>query len=264
MANSLVRKDGPVVGLVRHLRRNFGQATTIGLNLLFPPQCENCDADLPDNEDGLLLCADCRVLLGPAVWPGCPTCGGIGELEGNCSWCREHSLKFDATITLGGYRQGLSDVVQRMKRPAHDALSVAMGRLLVKRRREKLSDFRADLVVPIPMFWTRRLARRTNSPEIIASCLGRELGVPVRRRLLIQRRKTLPQKNLSPRERFQNVCGAFAVTRGRRLGGDRVMLVDDTLTTGATCSEAAKMLKQAGASQVGAVVIARAQGPQAT
>jgi ComF family protein len=147
-----------------------------------------------------------------------------------------------------------------MKRPSHGALSVAMGRLLAQRRRERLIEVQADVVIPIPMFWRRRLGRGTNSPEVLASCLGKSLGIPVRRRVLVRHRNTLPQADLSPSRRFQNVRGAFRVRRGDALKDARVLIVDDVLTTGATCSEAAKMLKQAGAAWVAVAVVARAQG----
>jgi predicted amidophosphoribosyltransferase len=112
------------------------------------------------------------------------------------------------------------------------------------------------------MFWTRRLRRGTNSPEALAQTLGRQLGVPVRG-LLRRRRNTLPQAPLPPRERFRNVRGAFALRKSGALDGIRILVVDDILTTGATCSEAAGVLKAAGAAWVGVVVVARAHGPDA-
>ena len=249
---------------VHHFRRSAVGLARAGLGLLFPPRCGSCDADLAEIEDDLLLCADCRLLLGPKIWPCCPACGAAGQPEGDCPWCRKAPLKFDSVIPLGGYREGLNHVVLRMKRPTHDGLSMAMGRLLAARRGRELAEFEPDLIVPIPLFWLRRLQLQTNSAEIVAECLGRFLGVPVRRRLLVRSRNTLPQKGLRPRARFRNVRGAFAVRSSRHLEGSRVLLVDDTLTTGATCSEASRTLKQAGAERVAVAVIARAQGADPT
>lgn len=75
--------------------------------------------------------------------------------------------------------------------------------------------------------------------------------------LLVRTRKTLPQADLPPSRRFENVRGAFRLAAGYDIRGARVLLVDDILTTGATCSEAAKVLKQAGAASVAVAVIAR-------
>jgi len=158
----------------------------------------------------------------------------------------------------------LREIVLRMKRPSHDALSTTIGRFLALRRRRALLAFRPDLIVPIPMYWTRRLERGTNSADIIARCLGQGLRVPVRHRLLLRIRNTLEQKDLLPRERFRNVRGAFVVRKHPHIEGARVLVVDDVLTTGATCSEAARMLQLAGAAHVAAAVIARAQGTNTT
>jgi len=254
--------------LVRHIGNRVRRFRTAGSNLLFPPRCAACGADLPQCVDDLHLCPDCQLTLGPPLWPCCPRCGAAvtaaAETSPGCDLCRRPPLKVDTVVVLGGYRAELRDVVLRMKRPSQETLSAAMGRLLATRRGEQLSALKPDLVVPIPMFWARRLNRATNSPEIVAAVLGRSLWLPVHRRVLSRRRNTPPQAGLSPRERFRNVRGAFRVRKGSSLQGARVLLVDDILTTGATCSEAAGMLKRAGAALVAAAVIARAQGPNST
>ena len=114
------------------------------------------------------------------------------------------------------------------------------------------------------MHWSRRFRRGVNSPEVLADCLGRQLRVPVAAGLLACTRNTLPQKDLSPLDRFRNVRGAFRVRcrQAARLRDSRILLVDDILTTGATCSEAAAVLKCSSATAVAAAVLARAQGPR--
>ncbi len=249
--------------LVRHFRRAARGLGTAGLDLLFPPRCACCDADLPSGRDGLLLCVDCRLVLAPDSWPCCRRCGAgptEGESPDGCPRCRDARLRFDAVVTLGAYGDELRSVVLRMKRPSGESLAAAMGRLLASRRGRQLADLRPDVIVPVPMYWIRRLGRGTNSPEIVADRVGRSLRVRVSRRCLSRRRNTLPQASLSPRERFRNVRGAFRVRAGYDLRGLGVLLVDDILTTGATCSEAARMLKRAGAARVAAAVVARAQG----
>jgi len=81
-------------------------------------------------------------------------------------------------------------------------------------------------------------------------------------RSLVRCRYTGPQKDLLPRERFRNVRGAFRLHRAdpTRWQNSRLLLVDDILTTGATCSEVAGLLKQAGAAAVAVAVVARADG----
>ena len=107
------------------------------------------------------------------------------------------------------------------------------------------------------MFWTRRLRRGKNNPEILASCLAKHLGISMRRNALVRCRNTPPQAGLPPSQRFLNMRGAFRVRRPEFVKNPRVLLVDDVLTTGATCSEAAKVLKKAGAALVAVAVVAR-------
>jgi len=253
-----------MIGWVRRFRNGFGSLTRSCCDLLFPPRCVYCGEDLAAPRQDWLLCATCLAKFGPATWHGCHRCGGeVPEsrpASDRCESCRNATLQFDSVIPLGGYHSGLRDAVLRMKRPSHDALSVAIGRLLVERRRERLAGVRADVIVPVPMLWGRRLGRGNNSPELLASCLAKSLEVPMRAAILVRRRNTLTQAGLAPQRRFENVAGAFHVRRPDAVKGARVLLVDDVLTTGATCSEAAKMLKQAGAAMVAVAVVARTQG----
>jgi ComF family protein len=254
--------DVAMIGWVCRFRNGMGRLTRSCCDLLFPPRCVYCGEELIAPRPDWHLCTGCLAKLGPAAWHGCRRCGGEVPEERSacdrCECCRHVTLQFDSVTPLGGYHSGLRDAVLRMKRPAHDALSLAMGRLLVERRRERLAEVGADVIVPIPMFWGRRFRRGKNSPELLAHCLAESLGVPMRAAILVRRRNTLPQASLTPQRRLENVRGAFRVRRPDAVQGARVLLVDDVLTTGATCSEAAKVLKRAGAAMVAVAVVARA------
>jgi len=148
-----------------------------------------------------------------------------------------------------------------MKRPWGQPLAIAVAHLLSDLVAEQLPDRPLDVVVPVPMHWTRRMRRGANNPEVLADVLARRLRIPMARKLLVRIRKTLPQFTLPPGERFRNIHGAFRATAGYHLEAARVLLVDDILTTGATCNEATRVLKGAGAVEVVVVVAARAEGP---
>jgi ComF family protein len=137
---------------------------------------------------------------------------------------------------------------------------MAMGEYFIQRRRTQLASLRPDVVVPIPMHWQRRWKRKTNSPDLLADRLGRFLRVPVLDRALRPCRNTLQHKYLPHHERFRNIRGAYRLAARHSLQGARVLLVDDVLTTGATCNEAAKLLKNhGGAETVAVAVLARAE-----
>jgi ComF family protein len=213
-----------------------------------------------------MVCDECCQRLGPETWAGCSRCGASiapgGDAAATCRHCQNFRLHFETVVPLGIYDGLLRESVLKMKRTAHESVSVALGKLLAQRRGDALAALRPSVIVPIPMHWWRRLQRGTNSPEIVADCLARRLKVRLAPGALVRRRNTLPQKDLLPRERINNVRGAFRVSRFRRVSwkDSHVLLVDDILTTGATCSEAAWVLKQAGAARVSVAVLAKAHG----
>ncbi|HEY2761822.1 MAG TPA: phosphoribosyltransferase family protein, partial [Pirellulales bacterium] len=207
--------------------------------------------------------------------PVCDLCGApvpfarrTKESDGNakrkqqvgCYRCRGRRLWFDRTIALGHYGGLLRDLVLRMKAGTGDGVSLAMGRLMMERCGERLAACQADVIAPIPLHWRRRIVHRTNSAAVLAEVLSAKLGVPRADGLLRRTRSTLRQFDLNPPKRWENVRRAFAVRAGYHLRAAHVLLVDDILTTGATCSEAAKALMAAGAARVTVAVVVRAFG----
>ncbi len=138
---------------------------------------------------------------------------------------------------------------------------MALGEMLAETAGASLEASLTDVVVPVPMHWTRRTWRGANSPETIAQRLALRLAVPLRPALLVRARRTAPQASLSPNQRRANVRGAFRAAVHPDLPGARVLLVDDIMTTGATLNEAAKTLVRAGAAEVMVAVLARAEAP---
>jgi ComF family protein len=226
-----------------------------------------CDGNLPDPAPEILFCEPCRKELTPASGSRCEQCGGtISEFGADpasdgCIHCRDFRLHFDTVIPLGSYKGQLRSAVLRMKRSQDEPLAAAMGELVWSQIGPRLAHWRPDVVVPIPMFWFRRWLRGTNSPELVSTLLASKLQVQLSLKGLIRKRNTRPQGTLPPGHRFQNVRDAIGLSPDFAWNEARVLLVDDILTTGATCSEAARVLKKAGAAAVAVAVVARAHGP---
>lgn len=178
----------------------------------------------------------------------------------DCLHCRRKLPRYECAWVLGEYDAELRTAVLRMKHRLEDVLSMCMGRLLSQHIGDEVAAWRPDVVVPIPMYWTRRLWRGTNSPEILAGAIASGLKLPVSP-ILMRRRRTRPQGGLTRPARFRNLRGALAVRSGIRLDAARVLIVDDVLTTGATCGEAARVLRRAGAAAVAVAALARARDP---
>lgn len=253
-------------------------ATWLGrgtLDLMFPGTCVSCHAELNKDDEGvseLPFCRMCLEQLELLSGPTCRRCGGpvpnLGKVitdgqsarlkEGGCFRCQGRKLWFDETIAAGIYAGLLRELLLRMKRTEGNSLSLAMGELVWQTGRERLKALEPDVIVPIPLHWRRRVAHLTNSAAMLAEVLASRLCVPLAERLLRRRRHTAPQHTLTPPQRWHNVRQAFSVRSGYHLNEAHVLLVDDILTTGATCSEAANALRKAGAARVTVVVAARA------
>lgn len=121
----------------------------------------------------------------------------------------------------------------------------------------------ADVIVPVPLHWTRLAQRRFNQAQWLAAAVARASDKPLASALLVRKKRARSQGGLSARQRALNVRGAFVVPSRReaRLAGRAVLLIDDVFTTGATIEACARALKRAGARTVMALTLARVVRP---
>jgi ComF family protein len=113
------------------------------------------------------------------------------------------------------------------------------------------------VLVPVPLHPRRARERGFNQAELLGQALARRVRRELVKDALVRRTNTTPQTGLSAAQRRRNVRRAFLVTRPARIDGRMVVLVDDVLTTGATARECARVLRQAGASEVRLLTVAR-------
>ncbi len=231
--------------------------------LVFPWSCPLCEKTGSNGP----FCTICRQELlaraARAALSACPRCahttGPYGDLQGGCAACRGQSLGFDAALAFGPYEGPLRTLCLQLKHEENAWLAPWLSKLLVEARREAIAQLPSDTwVVPVPLHWWRELRRGYNQSEALARGLARQLGLPVCKPL----RRPLATRQLAamgPTERREVMHHAFRVRHHPRLSGRTVLLVDDVLTTGATCGAAARVLKQAGAARVVAIVFGRTE-----
>jgi ComF family protein len=245
-------------------RLSLGPLRDAVLDLAFPPACVGCHAEIVSRDPiggNAMVCGECRHQLAAFVGATCHRCGAktpdVTQSHAECAMCRNVKLWFDEAVAFGEYDGLLGQWLLRMKRSRGDLISLAVGQMIWERLRERLREMRPDVVVPVPMHWRRRWMHGTNSAAVLAEVLADGLHVPLASGLLRRLRHTPPQFSLPPSQRRANVRKAFAIRPGYHLQQASVLLVDDILTTGATCSEAARALKRAGAARVMVAVAAR-------
>lgn len=250
--------------LGRRIGRGLRKAAGAVDSLVYPSSCTAC---LRRPIDRNHLCTPCQVeLLRLVSLPFCPRCGqtvgpnvpGCGD-EG-CGACPGTFPRFARVHRLGPYTGPIRRAVRELKYRRRDTLVGYLCGLLGRLIERDGEDVR--LVLPVPMYWSRRLLRGQDHSRRLAGALASHLGL-VLGDDLVRKRDTPPQVHLPRSRRLQNVRGAFDVRNPAAVDGESVLLVDDVTTTGATADEAARTLLRAGASRVELAVLGKSEPPTA-
>jgi ComF family protein len=177
-----------------------------------------------------------------------------------CGACAAQPPSWDQARSVLRYDRHSRRLVLMLKHGDQTHLVGAFGRWMYRAGGEVLAG--ADILVPVPLHWTRLFTRRYNQAAVLAHEIGKASGIRVSADLLQRNRATPSQGRQNRVERKRNVAGAFAVKRGRNAKGMRVLLIDDVLTTGATAAECARVLLKAGAERVEVLTLARTARPE--
>jgi ComF family protein len=236
--------------------RRFGRAV---VDAVLPPRCLACGATVGEPD---ALCGRCWAAMTFFAPPWCAVCGlpfphpmGEGAVCAECA--REKRASWDRARAVLRYDKHSRRLVLGLKYDATH-LARALGQWMRRIDDELLRG--VDLLVPVPLHWTRLWARRYNQAALLAHAIHRVGGPPVAPDLLVRRRRTPSQGRLGPLARARNVAGAFALRAGagRNVAGKRLVIIDDVMTTGATVAECARVLRRNGAAFVGVLTVARA------
>lgn len=248
------------------LARLGGAVARGAIDLLLPPRCLACENRV--DRQGL-LCADCFPRHRFITAPMCARCGvpfghpGEAGPQGLCAACLAHPPVFGRARAVWRYDAASRDVILPLKHADRTELAPALARLMAGAGRELLHG--ADLLVPVPLHYRRLVARRYNQAALLARGIGRIARVTVVPDLLRRVRATPSLGDLGAAERAAVLAGTIAVApRHRaRLAGQRVVLIDDVLTSGATANECARVLLADGAAAVDVLAAARVPLPRA-
>lgn len=221
--------------------------------LLFPGYCLLCGEPSQRPQD---ICRACEQEL-PALGNHCPRCAlplnQTGTTE--CAECLKKAPYFQRVISGWRYQGSAAQLISRFKYQRQHSYGRVLGELFSKQLQQAYhGQALPDLIVATPMHWLRRLRRGFNHSEQLAGQLSRQLHIPVFRHIRrIRHSKT--QQSLNAAQRRRNLKAVFRI--GRPLHGQRIAIVDDVMTTGATANELSHALLMAGAIEIHIWCLAR-------
>ncbi len=228
------------------------------LNLLFPPQCLNCDERVPTHGT---LCLACWQKITFISDPMCDCCGlpfdyDIGG-QALCAECIKTQRPYSRARTAFRYDENSSKLITRFKYSDQTQLAKIYGAWLTKAGKELLPG--TDAIIPVPLHYFRFLTRRFNQSALLAQSISKATGIKTLPDAIKRKRYTTPQTGLSKAQRKNNVKGAFAVNKRclPSIKGKNILLVDDVMTTGSTIEQCTKTLLKAGATRVNVLTLAR-------
>jgi ComF family protein len=226
------------------------------LSVVFPSQCACCGQTVTRPTRGP-LCEPCWAAL---PRHGCPLCRCGLPLPGRasaCARCRRGRNPIAAGASLGPYEGPLRTAIHELKYRGRRRVAGRLAEALLGRPEVTPVLGGGALLVPVPLHPRKRRERGFNQSELLAEAISARAGVPLVKDALVRRRETGTQTGLSAAARRANVRGAFAVRRRARIEGQRIVLLDDVYTTGATALACAQALLAAGAREVRLLTLAR-------
>ena len=232
------------------------------LALVYPQSCAVCGASVESRAAGV-ACGFCwkqtQIFNGSETvcWKcGLPSIGTVPverREEVRCHRCDEDA--FTAARACGLYEGALRASVLSLKRQPHVS-SRLKNLLLNAQRRFPLNQ--ATRIIPVPLYPEREKARGFNQASLLARELSFASSLPLDETSLTRTQHTERNRaGMDAKDRHKTVEKAFVVTNPRLVDGERVLLVDDVFTTGATVSACSRALLDAGAAEVFVLTLAR-------
>lgn len=235
--------------------------TESALTFLYPDVCQHCYANRATRTDGY-VCAQCWRQVRFIVPPMCDRCGlpfegDIGDAF-ECGNCREMELHFCRARSAVAAKGMLLDIIHRWKYSRALWFEPFLAGLLVREAAPALREEPWDLIVPVPLHPIKQAEREFNQADHLVRHLSAATNIPAHHKLVRRVTPTRTQTLLSRAERAQNVSRAFAPGPDAEAArGKRIVVIDDVMTTGATSSACAHVLKSCGAADVCVWTVAR-------
>lgn len=200
-------------------------------------------------------------------------CGICGEISKGdiCNKCKVKIRKFqkskkhiyltknfDTHMYLFDYQGIIRQKILQYKFGEKTYISKCFTKVILND--EKICRFlkNYDIIIPVPISNKRKKTRGYNQSELIASKLAKQMkNLKYTSKVLYKKKDTLPQSTLDKEKRIENIKGVYYIKNEQILKNKKVLLIDDIFTTGSTVNECSKILKQAGAKEIGIFTLAK-------
>ena len=231
-----------------------------GLGLIYPDICQICHEERATKPEGY-VCRHCWSQVQFIRPPMCDRCGlpYDGEMTDHfvCTNCHDWELHFRRAYSAVAAKGVVLEAIHRYKYLRDLWFEPFLADLLLREALPVVRLEKWDWIMPVPLHALKRREREFNQAERLAARLSRAAGIPLNNKLLWRISPTLTQTKLTRQQRAANMNGAFALRTGSKLQGQKIILVDDVFTTGATTNACALALRRAGAGDICVWTVAR-------
>ena len=230
---------------------------------LLPAECQICKEELaPLNQT--FVCRRCWSKIEWITPPYCQQCarplsGSLNSSFQKCGGCLQNPPNFERSFIPTLYRGVMVEVIKLLKYKGKTGVMSGLLRIIEEYlRKNSISLYHFDLVIPVPLHRKRLKERGFNQAELIARVIANYFHLPLINHCLKRIRPTQTQTHLRKSERIKNIKRAFRTSSETLLKKRKVLLVDDVYTTGVTANQAAGVLKRAGVDKIYLFALARA------
>jgi ComF family protein len=230
------------------------------LALLYPEVCQICKDEPATPREGFVG-RNCWSQVRFIRPPFCERCGlpYEGDITTTfvCSNCHDLKLHFTSARSAVVAKTVVLEAIHQYKYSRALWFENFLADLLIREATPILRAQGWHSIVPVPLHSLKEREREFNQSALMARQLSKATSIPCHEKILHRVLPTATQTHLNRDKRADNMKNAFAIRPGAKLDGQRIVLVDDVFTTGATTNDCARALRQAGASEVCVWTVAR-------
>lgn len=216
------------------------------LDFFLPRVCISCDNKLSPEENS--ICENCFSKIKTADKT-------FLESEFKRKFEEEKIINDFLSLFVFDENSPIRDLLHGLKYDKKFRLGIFLGKILAANFDEKIKTWNIDYIIPVPLHKLKKAERGFNQSYYIAKAFVKKSNIKVKANTIKRRRFTATQTKLNSEERKENMKDAFVIKGKKLIDGKNIILLDDVITTGATISECARVLKQNGANKIYAVSI---------